>query len=100
VIEAIGQMDIAHFLDLNKNEGNSNKLPYTSQIKRCDETERRITFLLSKCHEYKIKIQKPVSVDAFANNISTIESEKKKGRDLLFDAIEEEVTKNESFIKE
>lgn len=100
VIEAIGQINLAHFLDMNKTVQNATELKYTLQIKRCDETERKILYLLNKCKEYKIFIRKPASVDVFRNNINAIESEKKKGRDLLFDAIEEEVNKNEAFIKE
>lgn len=57
-------------------------------------------FLINKCKEYFIKINKPQNVDIFQRNISTIESDKKKGHDLLFDAIEEEVKKNEIFIRE
>lgn len=99
VIESLGNINIAHFLDLNKGEQPFN-LPYAPQIRRCDETERRILFLISKCKEYRILINKPKNVDVFSRNISTIESDKKKGHDLLFDAIEEEVKKNEIFIRE
>ena len=45
-------------------------------------------------------INKPKSVNVFMRNIAVIESDKKKGHDLLFDAIEEEVNKNEAFIRE
>lgn len=100
VIDALGSINIAHFLDMNKEEQNANNLRYTQQIKRCDDTERRIIFLLQQCHKYTIKVVKPASIEMFHNNINTIEQEKKKGRDLLFDAIEEEVNKNETFIRE
>lgn len=100
VIEAIGHLDIVHFMDLNRNELNANKLNFTNQIKRCDETERKIIYLLNKCREYRILISKPASIANFKDNIKVIEDEKRKGRDLLFDAIEEEVNRNEKFIKE
>lgn len=95
----MGKIDLAHFLDLNKGEQPFN-LPYANQIRRCDETERRILFLINKCKENRIKINKPKNVDVFSRNIGAIESDKKKGHDLLFDAIEEEVHKNETFIRE
>ena len=99
MIEQLGKINVVHFLDLNKNEQPFN-LPYAPQIRRCDETKRRILFLINKCKENFIKINKPQNVEIFQRNISTIESDKKKGHDLLFDAIEEEVKKNEIFIRE
>jgi hypothetical protein len=41
VIESLGNLDLAHFIDLNKNE-NAFNLPYATRVKLCDETERRI----------------------------------------------------------
>jgi hypothetical protein len=37
----LGVLDVAHFLNLNKGEQPFN-LPYANQIKRCEETERRL----------------------------------------------------------
>lgn len=41
VMNLLGELDVAHFINLNKNEQPFN-LPYANQIKRCEETERRI----------------------------------------------------------
>lgn len=41
VVNALGQKNFAHFIDLNKQEQLFN-LPYQFRIKMCDETERRI----------------------------------------------------------
>lgn len=41
VMNQIGNLNLAHFIDLNKEEQPFN-LPYANQIKRCEETERRI----------------------------------------------------------
>lgn len=57
-------------------------------------------FLIEKCRTHLIQVKKPNSVETFAKNISAIETDKKKGHDLLFEAIEEEVSKNEAFIRE
>ena len=64
----------------------------------CEETDRRILFLLNTCREHHIKINKPENVEVFARNISSIENEKKKSHDLLFDAIESDVRDCESFV--
>jgi hypothetical protein len=45
VVEALGNCDVAHFIDLNKGE-QAFSLPYASRIKLCDETERKIHYLI------------------------------------------------------
>lgn len=97
VTECLGKLDLAHFIDMNKGEQPFN-LPYASRIKLCDESERRLAFLLSKCKEHHIPIKKPESVDQFTQNIETVEQEKKKAIHLLFDAIDQDVIDKESFV--
>ena len=58
VIESLGNLDLAHFIDLNRNE-NAFNLPYATRVKLCDETERRIQYLIQKCRDNRIKINKP-----------------------------------------
>ncbi len=41
VMNQLGGLDMAHFINLNKGEQPFN-LPYARQVKRCEETERRI----------------------------------------------------------
>ena len=55
VIESLGNLDLAHFIDLNKNE-NAFSLPYATRVKLCDETERRIQYLIQKCKDNKINV--------------------------------------------
>jgi len=97
VVETLGQEDLVQFL--NMNEGvEVTRLIYQDRIKLCEESERRILFLINTCRDHHIKINKPENVSVFARNISSIESEKKKSHDLLFDAIESEVRDCESFV--
>jgi len=97
VVESLGNLDVAHFIDMNKGEQPFN-LPYASRIKLCDETERRLAFLLTKCKEHHIKINKPASVQDFSHNIGSIEKEKRKAMHLLFDAIDQDVQDKEKFV--
>jgi hypothetical protein len=46
IINEMGSLGSVHFVDLNKGE-QSFSLPYASQLKRCDETLRRIEYVLS-----------------------------------------------------
>ena len=41
VMDSLGGLNMAHFINLNKGEQPFN-LPYANQIKRCEETERRL----------------------------------------------------------
>jgi hypothetical protein len=41
VMNSLGSLNVAHFINLNKGE-QPFALPYSSQIKRCEETERRL----------------------------------------------------------
>lgn len=53
VMEAIGALGLCHMVDLNKTEQVFN-LPYAQRIKMCEETERRLNYLLAKCKEMRI----------------------------------------------
>ena len=41
VMNLLGNLNVAHFINLNKGEQPFN-LPYANQIKRCEETERKL----------------------------------------------------------
>ena len=62
VIKAIGESNFAHFIDLNKNEKVFN-LPYAYRIKLCEETERRLAFLIAKSKELKVPVTRPKDID-------------------------------------
>lgn len=97
VVEALGNTDSAHFIDLNKNEQPFN-LPYATRIKLAEETERRIHYLIQKCNELRIRIYRPKSAEFFANKIAQLQEDKGKGKDMLFDAIETDVADKEAFV--
>lgn len=61
VMEALGNIGKAHLVDLNKQEQIFN-LPYAQRIKMCEETERRLVYLINKCKEMRIKIHRPRSI--------------------------------------
>lgn len=66
----------------------------------CEETERRILMLLNACKDHHIKIVRPQNVAVFAQNISSIESDMARSRELLFEAIEEDVREREKFVSD
>lgn len=98
VIERLGFIEAAHFVDLNKDE-QPYQLPFTIRIKLCDETEKRIRYLLNKCAEFRIKIYRPTSAEAFMKQISEFKERRQKGDEMLFDDIEQEIVQKDSFVK-
>jgi len=62
VVEKIGLSNFAHFIDMNKDE-KSFSLPYAFRVKMCDDTERRIAFLILKSHELKVTCTRPKSIE-------------------------------------
>jgi vacuolar-type H+-ATPase subunit I/STV1 len=71
VAEALGKINSAHFVDLNKNE-QAFDLPYQARIKLCEEAEKRVNYLLGKCAEYRIQIHKPASMEAFNRKLEAL----------------------------
>lgn len=97
IAQKLGDLDSAHFIDLNKNE-QPFALPYTARIRLCDDTERRLVYLMSECKENRVRVTKPQSVDIFNNNIKAIREQKRSAMDLLFDALDQDVRDKEKFV--
>lgn len=97
IVEALGNTDAVHFVDLNKNE-QPFMLPYQQRIRICDETERKINYLISKCKEYRIQLFYPNSIEVFESRVADLSEEMRKANHLLFDAIEQDVAGKEAFV--
>jgi V-type H+-transporting ATPase subunit a len=97
IVEALGNTDAAHFVDLNKNE-QPFMLPYQQRIKVCDDTERKVHYLISKCTEYRIQLFKPKSIEVFEAKVADLSEDMRKASHLLFDAIEQDVADKEAFV--
>jgi hypothetical protein len=93
----MGNLDVAHLIDLNKGE-QPYSLPYSNRIRLCDETERRLLYLIQKCKEHHLRVNKPEDAESFSENIGQVGREKKKAMHLLFDAIENDVAEKEKFV--
>lgn len=97
VIEALGHKNFAHFIDLNKNEQIFN-LPYAFRIKMCDETERRIQFLINKSKEMKISVTRPNDIETLERKIIVMANQRQCSIPLLFDTIERDIIAKEQFV--
>mmetsp|Transcript_39454 Transcript_39454/g.29142 ORF Transcript_39454/g.29142 Transcript_39454/m.29142 type:complete len:99 (-) Transcript_39454:3-299(-) len=93
----LGNLNLAHFIDLNRGEQPFN-LPYTQQVKRCEETERRILNLINECKGYRVQVKKPVSISSFLEALQCIKQQKNKAASLLFEEIETDIKEKERFV--
>jgi vacuolar-type H+-ATPase subunit I/STV1 len=97
VVNALGQKNFAHFIDLNKQEQLFN-LPYQFRIKMCDETERRIQYLISKSKEMKVPVTRPADIQVQNQQVVKLAESKQMAENLLIDFIEQDVTQKEQFV--
>ena len=64
VMNEFGDIGFCQFIDLNTEESPYN-LPYTPQLKQCEETERRLAYLLRECERHFVQVNPPESIDDF-----------------------------------
>lgn len=62
IVNDIGDMGKTHFIDINNEESPYN-LPYTQQIKNCEDSEKKLQYLMDQCNKHYVKIKKPTSVE-------------------------------------
>jgi vacuolar-type H+-ATPase subunit I/STV1 len=97
VVEALGHKNFAHFIDLNK-DMQVFALPYAFRIKMCDETERRIQYLLAKSKEMKVPVTRPADTTGLEVAVTKLATERRRAIPLLFDNIEQDITQKEQFV--
>lgn len=92
VIQKLGKHHTAHFVDLNKNAAAKDLLKgYTLRIKACNETERRINFLLGKSKELGIDVVRPKDEGVFDIQMQALANTRKVSQQLLFESIEKDI---------
>ena len=99
VMNQLGVLDVAHFINLNKGEQPFN-LPYANQIKRCEETERRLLYILGRCKDLGVAVNKPRDIESFLSSLNEIRTQRRRAANLLFEAIENDIIEQERFVLE
>lgn len=74
-------------------------MPYWKQLLACDETEKRLTFLLNYCKDMHVPICKPKSPTEFSEKIKEISDELETASHLIFGKIEADADKSEKFVQ-
>ena len=79
IVNILGQRNIAHFVDMNRDEQVFN-LPYIELIKRCEESEKKLSFLLDKCNQFEIELLYADSVEELDHLTHEVAEQKRKVR--------------------
>ena len=98
VINQFGDIGLAQFIDLNKDEPVFH-LPYTKQIKDCEIAERKLQFLKDQCGKCYITLTPPANIDVFLQQIKNIKTDKRKAINLLLDEIMQDIDSSDEFVK-
>lgn len=96
IMNTLGKLDAMHFIDLNINEQPFN-LVFSNNIKRCDDTLRRINFIKDECRRLGVDLVKPKNPKQFLDTISKMQKLRKTSASLFFEEIEKSIKEKEAF---
>lgn len=99
LMEAIGELGIADFVDLNKNE-QVYDLPFTKQIRRCNDLIRKIEYLQDTCKDHGIAQKRIPNLADFKEARNALKEEFRTSKYGIFDQIEKQCDLKEKFISE
>lgn len=99
IMDRLGLIDSMHFIDLNKNE-QVFTLRFAPLVKRCEDADKRVQFLISECKRYNIPLKKPESIEELNHTINKVRSQKNIAPSLFFEEVEEKLKKTEQFVLE
>ena len=88
-----------HFIDLNKNE-QVFTLWFAPLVKRCEDAEKRISFIASECKRFGIPLVKPADFDEFIRTVEDLRKARNTAPALFFEEIEGWLWKTEQFVME
>ena len=99
IMQILGDRNLAHFINMNAHEQVFG-LPYVEMIKSCEETDRKLQYLIERCDHLYIKLQPAETIEEMQHLLREMAASKGMNRDLLLDEIQKEVQKVEEFMKE
>ena len=88
ILEAVGKIGSLQFIDLNENEHIFSRT-FAPNIKRCDEAERIIKYLMGECERMKVRIPSPKSNLEVEETLKEVLTGRRKTGSSYFEEIEE-----------
>ena len=88
---------MAHFINVNQDE-QVFKLQYADMVRRCDESERKVAFIIQQCKIHDIHLNKIDSVESMGEVLKDVARERQVSLETLFESVEKEVNEIQEFI--
>ena len=98
LVEMGSEARCIQFVDLNRNEQSFN-LPYTPQIKACDETLQKLKYLIDECGKAHITLNKPRDLNQFNQSLHKLTLSRQTSEAVIFDQIAKDVKEKAEFIR-
>lgn len=98
-MNTLGDIGKTQFIDLNREEA-PHTLPFTKQVKQCEEAERKLAYLQDQCKKHLVTLTPPQDIDGFIEHLNKIKDNKRKAIHLLLDEIMKEISQQEKFMQE
>ena len=99
ITDLLGQCEMAHFVNVNAEE-HVYKLQYAEMVKRCDESERKLAFIIEQCRFYGLELNKVENINMLAEVTRDVAKERQVSVETLYDNVEQEVDEISQFIKQ
>ena len=99
VMNELGDLGKVQFLDLNVNESPLN-LPFTADIRKIEESERKLQYLLEQCRKVNVDAKPPETIEGFLKQLKNISENKRKALNLLNDEIQQDIAAQEEFVRQ
>ena len=99
VMNEFGDVGHAQFIELNRDEA-PHSLPFTKQVKSCEESERKLQYLLDQCKRHFVTVTPPENIKGFLHQLTKIKENKRKAIHLLLEEIQKDINQQGKFVEE
>ena len=92
------ELDMVHYVDLNRNVM-PNELPYTTLLKRAEETSKKIYEIEQIYEDYAVEMRAPADVGKLKERLETILANQNVSASRLLSQIETDIVEQCQFLK-
>lgn len=96
-MKTLGRLECVSFIDLNMHE-QVYDLPFASEVKRCNETLRRIENIENECERLNVPLKSPSTINEYYMAKDGLTSVMQVAEHRMFDSMEKEVKEYDEFL--
>ena len=98
IMSIFGDRSFAHFINMHEKE-QSFSLPYSELLKRCEESDGRVKYLVSRCLASRVPLVRAETTEELNSLLEDAAKFKHTTKDLIFDSFENDIKRTEQFVK-